>query len=71
VVSVDCYVVKVKLSLVLIKHHGMKTWGSGCIAPLFLDFGTRCRGVVSLMPWPVYPWGKDPQYPSDRKLGGP
>jgi len=23
------------------------------------------------MPWPLYPWGKRPQYPFDRRLGGP
>jgi hypothetical protein len=36
--------VKVKLSLCLTKHHAMKTyWGSGDIAPHFLDLGTRWR----------------------------
>jgi len=25
---------------------------------------------VSLMPWPLYPWGKSPEYPLDRRLGG-
>jgi hypothetical protein len=35
---------KVKLSLCLTKYHAMKTyWGSGGIAPLILDLGTRCR----------------------------
>jgi len=23
------------------------------------------------MPWPLYPQGKIPQYPLDRRLGGP
>jgi hypothetical protein len=33
---------KGKLSLCLTKHHAMKTyWGSGGIAPLILDLGTR------------------------------
>jgi hypothetical protein len=36
--------VKVKLSLCLTKHHAMKAyWGSGGIAPRFLDLGTRWR----------------------------
>jgi hypothetical protein len=35
---------KVKLSLCLTKHYAMKTyWGSGGIAPLILDLGTRWR----------------------------
>jgi hypothetical protein len=21
--------------------------------------------------WPLYPWGRSPQYPLDRRLGGP
>jgi hypothetical protein len=34
--------VNVKLSLCLTKHHDMKRhWGSGDIAPLILDLGTR------------------------------
>jgi hypothetical protein len=36
--------VKVKLSLCLTEYHAMKTyWGSGDIAPLILDLGTRGR----------------------------
>jgi hypothetical protein len=36
--------VKVKLSLCLTEHHAMKAyWGSGGIAPLILDLGTRWR----------------------------
>jgi len=27
--------------------------------------------MVSFMPWLLYPWGKSPQYPLDRRLGGP
>jgi hypothetical protein len=27
--------------------------------------------MVSFMPLPLYPWGKRPHYPLDRKLGGP
>jgi hypothetical protein len=28
-------------------------------------------GVVSFMPQPLYPQGKSPWYPMDRRLGGP
>jgi hypothetical protein len=27
--------------------------------------------MVSFMPWPLYPQGKGPWYPLDRRLGGP
>jgi len=27
--------------------------------------------VVSFMAWPLYPWGKSPWYPLDRRLGCP
>jgi hypothetical protein len=27
--------------------------------------------VVSFIPQPLYPWGKYPQYPLDRRIGGP
>jgi hypothetical protein len=46
-------------------------WGSGGIAPLILDLGTRWRWVVSFTPRLLYPQGKIPSYPLDRKLGGP
>jgi hypothetical protein len=63
--------VKVKLSLCLTKHHAMKTyWGSGDIALLILDLGTRWW-VVSFTPQPLYPQGKNPWYQFDRRLGGP
>jgi hypothetical protein len=64
--------VKVKLSLCLIKHHGMKTYcGSGCIAPRILDLGTRWRRVVSFTSRPLYPQRKSPWCPLDTRLGGP
>jgi hypothetical protein len=63
---------KVKLTLCLTKHHAMKTyWGSGGIAPRILDLGTRWRQMVSFTPRPLYPQGKSPSYPLDRRLGGP
>jgi hypothetical protein len=37
----------------------------------FLDFGTRWRRVVSFTHRPLYPQGKRPCYPLDRRLGGP
>jgi hypothetical protein len=46
-------------------------WGRGRIYPHFLDLGTSWRSVVSFTPWPLYPWGKSPLYPLDRRLGGP
>jgi len=48
----------------------MKTyWGGGDTVPYVLDLGTRSRWVVSFMPWPLYPQGKSPQYPLNRRLG--
>jgi hypothetical protein len=26
---------------------------------------------MSLTHWTIYPWGKNPQYPLDRRVGGP
>jgi hypothetical protein len=48
-----------------------KRMGSGCIDPRFLDLGTSWRWVVSFTRWPLLPLGKEPQYPLDRRLGGP
>jgi hypothetical protein len=64
---------KVELSLCLtnltLRHEDV--WGSGCIDPGFLDLGTIWRSVVSFTPRPLYPCGKSPRYPLDRRLGGP
>jgi hypothetical protein len=49
----------------------MKAYGSGCIDPHFLDLGTSWRWVVNFTLRPLYPRGKSPRYPLDRKLGGP
>jgi hypothetical protein len=46
-------------------------WGSGSIDPRILDLVTRWRSVVSFIPRPLYPKGKSPRYPLDRRLGGP
>jgi hypothetical protein len=54
------------------EHHAMKAyWRSGDIAPRIIDLGTRWRWVVSFTPWPLYPQGKSPPYPLDRRLSGP
>jgi hypothetical protein len=45
--------------------------GSGCIDPHFLDLGTSWRWVDKFTPRPLYPRGKNPRYPLDRRLGGP
>jgi hypothetical protein len=37
----------------------------------FFDLGARWRCVVSFTPRPLYPQGKSPWYPLDRRLGGP
>jgi hypothetical protein len=37
----------------------------------FLDLGTSWRWVVNFTPRPLYPRGKSPRYPLDRRLGGP
>jgi hypothetical protein len=45
-------------------------WGSGTVAPRILDLGSRWRWVVSFTPRLLYPQGKRPWYPLDRRLGG-
>jgi hypothetical protein len=53
------------VTMCLTKHHTMKTyWRSGGISPCILDLGTRLRCVISFMPWPFYPQGRRPWYPS-------
>jgi hypothetical protein len=50
----------------------MKTYlGVEVLLHSFFDLGTRWRSVVSFTPRPLYLQGKSPQYPLDRKLGGP
>jgi len=53
----------------LIEHHAMKAYcRSGGIALLILDLGTRWSWVVSFTIRPLYPQGKSPSYPLDRRL---
>jgi hypothetical protein len=62
----------VKLSLCLTKYYNHEgVLGSGGTAPRILDLGTKWRWVVSFTPRPLYPQGKNPWYPLDRRLGGP
>jgi hypothetical protein len=44
---------------------------SGGLGPRILDLGARGRLLVSFMRRPLYPQGKSPWYPLDRRLGGP
>jgi hypothetical protein len=46
-------------------------WGSGGIDPHIVDLGIGWRWVVSFTPLLLYPRGKSPLVPSDRRLGGP
>jgi len=43
---------------------------NGGTAPLILNLSTRWRRVVNLSSQPLYPWGKSPQHPLNRRLGG-
>jgi hypothetical protein len=52
-----------------LRHEGV--WGSGCIDPRILNFGTSLRWVVSSMPRLLYSREKSPLYPLDRRLVGP
>jgi hypothetical protein len=63
---------KVDLCQCLTKHHTMKTYWGGGIAPCILDLGTRRRWMVSFTPRPLYRRGKSPppRYPLDRRLDG-
>jgi hypothetical protein len=65
--------IKVKVvSVLLSKHLTMKAYrGSGGIAPGILDLVTRWRWVISFTSRLLYPQGKSPWYPLDRRLGAP
>jgi hypothetical protein len=74
---------KVKLSPCLTKYHAMKTYPvlkqaprqeevwSGGMVPHILNLDTKWSWVVSSTPLPLYPRGKRPRFPLDRRLGGP
>jgi hypothetical protein len=46
-------------------------WGVDVYIHALFDLGTGWRWAVSFTPRPLYPQGKSPWYPSDRRLGGP
>jgi hypothetical protein len=50
-------------------HEGVRA--NWCIDLHFLDLCTSWSWAVSFMPRPLYRRGKSPQYPLDRRLGGP
>jgi hypothetical protein len=55
-----------------IKHQAMKAnWGSGDTAPRIFKVGSRWRRMGSFTHRPLYPPGKRPRYPLDRRLCGP
>jgi hypothetical protein len=63
---------KAKLSLCFqwaLGHEGVL--GDLMCSSTHLDLGTRWRWVVSFKPRSLYPQGKNPRYPLDRRLGGP
>jgi hypothetical protein len=64
---------EVKFSLwFLTDHHTMKGyWGCRGVAPCILNLCTKWSWMVSFTPMLVYPQGKRPCYPLDRRLGGP
>jgi hypothetical protein len=64
---------RVNLSLCLTNYtqHHKGVWGSGCIDPYVLDLGASWRWVISFTHRSLYPQGKSPRYPLDRRLGGP
>jgi hypothetical protein len=63
--------VSYKVPVLLTEHRTMKTyWGSGGIAPHILELSTRWRWVVTFTLRSLYPQGKSPCYPLDRRLGG-
>jgi len=44
-------------------------WGSGVIAPCILNLCAKWRWVVSIIPWPLYPQGRE-RAPSTYYIGG-
>jgi hypothetical protein len=46
-------------------------FGNGSIPPHILDLDNGWIWAVSFTPRPLYPQGKSPGYPLDRRLGGP
>jgi hypothetical protein len=62
---------KVVTVLNLLSSMPWRHMGKWRCSSTILDLGTRWRWVVSFTLRPPYLWGKGPQYPLDRSLGGP
>jgi hypothetical protein len=60
---------KVKLSLCLTTPTPLRRMGERMCRPTF-SWPRHYRWVVSFTPRPLYPRGKSPRYPLDRRLGG-
>jgi hypothetical protein len=41
------------------------------IAAIILNHSPKSRGMISIMPWPLYYLARDPRYPLNRRLVGP
>jgi hypothetical protein len=59
----------VELPFSLIKSR--RRMGGGCTDPCILDLDTNWRWEISFAARPLYPLGKSPRYPRDRRQGGP
>jgi hypothetical protein len=49
-------------------HEDMGEWRYSCA---IFDLSTRWKWMVNFMPLLLYRQGRRPQYPLDKKLGGP
>jgi hypothetical protein len=68
IIIIIIIMLKVKLSLHVTEHHAMKgEWRYSCTHSLI----SALDGVVSFTPRPIYPQGKSPRCPLNRRLGGP
>jgi hypothetical protein len=61
--------IKVKIKVDLSTYSPLDIWGGARTAPIILNFGTRCRRVLSVTHWPLKPQGESHRYPLDRRLG--
>ena len=56
--------------LKLVRLPPVKTWGRGDIAPLILNFGSKCRYGVSFTFGPLYHYKTAPLYTMNSRQGG-
>jgi hypothetical protein len=62
---------KLKLCLLWIKHHTIKTYaGSRGKTPCILNFSNPWTWVAGCAPWSLYPQGQKPHYKLGRTLSG-